>query len=199
MAERRCPTTAQVQAMIDAGGGGDYYPETRFLRASRYHIMPYGTNTTLALVANRLYGVPFFTPVARTITKIAIHVTTLGTSASARLGIYQDGGAVYPTTLISDCGTVVMTSTGLKGITGLSINLSANTLYWLALVCNVVATISAITAGTGWQLLGYSTALNAVAGGYWYATFTYATLPNPFSTTSPVVAAVAIPKIAIYF
>src|SRR3989304_4069389 len=58
------------------GGNGDLFALTRFLRASRYHIFPLGTNTTLALAANQLYAVPFFTPVARTVTRAAVHVTT---------------------------------------------------------------------------------------------------------------------------
>ena len=183
---------------IPAGGSGDFYGFTRFLRAGRYHIFPAGTNTTRALTANQLYATPFFTPVARTVTKIAIHVTTLGSGANARLGIYADDGTVYPGSLVADCGVVSMASTGLKEITGLNITLNANTLYWLCLVPSVAATISAVTAGAHWSLLGYGTALNVVGAAYWRVAFTYAALPATFPAGAAAQTA-AVPKVAIWF
>ncbi len=175
----------------------DLFPLTRFLRATRYHIWPAGTNTTIALTANTLNAVAFITPVARTITRMAIQVTTLS-AGNARLGIYIDDGSVYPESLLLDAGTVDTGSTGIKEITGLNTSLLANTLYWFVLVTNATPTISAVTAGTAWQPLGYtSTALNVVGAGYWQVSFSYAALPNPFPSGATTTAN-HLPKIAVF-
>jgi hypothetical protein len=90
----------------------------RYRLGSRYHTSFFDSNGTLALTINRLYAVPFMTADAKTITRIAIHVTTLGTAAHARLGIYQDNGSIYPGSRVSDCGVVDCSTTGMKEITG---------------------------------------------------------------------------------
>jgi hypothetical protein len=178
-------------------GGGDYFALTRFLLPSRYHIFPVGANTTLTLTVNYLYAVPFFTPVPRTVTKMAIHVTT-AVAGNARLGIYQDNGSIYPGSLVIDAGTVDTSTTGLKEITGLNISFSANTLYWIVLVANAAPTISAISSGQGWGLLGYTTLLSASGGSYWTVSYTYGTLPATFPGGASASSATP-PKIAIYF
>lgn len=190
-----------IQGVPGADGpmGPDYYALMRFLLPGRYHTFPGGgASGTLALTAGQLYGIPFYNAQARTVTKIAIHVTTLGSAASARLGVYQDNGSLYPGTRVADCGVVSMAATGLKEITGLDISLAANTLYWLALVCNVGATVAALTAGNGWLLLGYSTALNVVGYGFYRVAFAYGALPTPF-TAGGAAQNTAIPKIAVWF
>lgn len=187
------------QGKVQIGASGDNYALTRHLLTNRYHIgSVIAPNTTLALTANRLYAVPFFTPVARTITKMAIHVTTLGTGAVTRLGICQDNGSIYPGALVVDAGTVDCSTTGFKSISGLSVPWSPNTLYWALLVASVAFTLSAVTAGYGWQLLGYTTSLNVVGYGYYYVSYTYASLPDPFPD-SATLANAATPKIAVYF
>jgi hypothetical protein len=180
------------------GGGADYFALTRFLLPSRYHIFPLGLASTGAINANYLYAVPFFTPVARTVTKMAIHVTTLA-AGNARLGIYQDNGSIYPGSLVADAGTVDTSSTGLKEITGLNISLSANTLYWIVLVANVAPSLVVTPSGGGWQPLGYSTSLNVTGGAFWTVYFTYATLPATFPGGATAQTSTATPKIAIYF
>ena len=181
-----------------AGGAGDYAP-LRYRLAGRYHSCFPDSNGTLALTINRLYAVPFYVVQALITTRIAIHVTTLGSSANCRLGIYQDNGSIYPGTRISDCGTVAMTSTGIKEITGLNISFAANTLYWLSCVCNVAATISAFTVVYVNALLGFpTTALNTVGFSSYYVAFTYAALPTPYPVSATLNNA-AFPKIALYF
>jgi hypothetical protein len=181
-----------------AGGSGDY-ALLGYRRAGRYHSCFPDSNGTLALTINRLYAVPFFAVKSLNISRIAIHVTTLGSSSSARLGIYQDNGSIYPNNLISDCGVVSMTSTGIKEITGLNIAFSANTLYWLVLVCNVAATISALAIVYLNALLGYpTTALNTVGFSSYYVAFTYAALPATYPGSATLNNA-AFPKIAVYF
>jgi hypothetical protein len=167
--------------------------------AGRYHSCFPDSTSTLALTINRLYAVPFIVVDAKTITRIAIHVTTLGASSSCRLGIYQDNGSLYPGNLVSDCGIVSMTSTGIKEITGLNIALSANTLYWLTCVCNVAATIASFAVVYVNALLGYpTTALNTVGFSSYYVAFTYGVLPATYPVSATLNNA-TFPKIGVYF
>lgn len=179
-------------------GGGDNSP-LRYRLSGRYHSALPDSNGTLALTVNRLYAIPFVVVDAKTITRIAIHVTTLGASANCRLGIYQDNGSIYPGSRVSDCGTVTMTSTGIKEITGLNISLTANTLYWLVCVCDVAATIVAFAVVYVNAILGFpTTALNTVGFASYYVAFTYAALP-PTYPGSATLSNAAFPKIAVYF
>jgi hypothetical protein len=92
-----------------------------------------------------------------------------------------------------------MATTGMKEITGLNISLSANTLYWLVLVCNVAATVAAFAVVYLNALLGYpTTALNTVGFASYYVAFTYAALPTPYPGSATLNNA-AFPKIAVYF
>jgi hypothetical protein len=73
----------------------------------------------------------FYIPESVTVDRVAINVSTLGTGV-ARLGLYNhDSATGRPSTLISDWGTVSVTTTGVKEIT------ISNTLtkgwYWFAM------------------------------------------------------------------
>lgn len=176
----------------------DLYALTRLLRASRYHMFPLGTNINYLPTPNRLYAIPFLTPVARTVTRMAIHVT--GASAgNARLGIYQDDGSIYPGSLVADAGIVSTSTTGLKEITGLNISLLANTLYWTVFDTNAsAASIASLAAGTGWSLLGYDTSLAVAGSGYWLVEYAYNALPATFPANADAINT-NILKIALYF
>jgi hypothetical protein len=116
------------------------------------------------------------------------------------VGIYQDNGSIYPGSLVADAGTVDTSSIGLKEITGLSISLSANTLYWFVLVTNVAPSLVVTPSGGGWQPLGFdTTTLNVTGGAFWKVSFTYATLPATFPGGGAAQTSTATPKIAIYF
>lgn len=185
-----------IQGVQGVSGVG----QASYRLASRYHTSFPDSNGTLALTTGRLYAIPFMVADTKTITRIAIHVTTLGSSASARLGIYQDNGSIYPGNLVSDCGVVAMTATGMKEITGLSIALTANTLYWLVLVCNVAATVAAFAVVYLNALLGYpTTALNTVGFSSYYVAQAYGALPTPSYPGSATPNNAAAPKVAVYF
>jgi hypothetical protein len=127
---------AGVKWAAAAGGGGD--PPSLNMASSTvgHYISPAGADGQIGTGSfvgryQNLYLFPFFMPVAATIDRIAIEVTTSGTG-DLRLGLYQAGvvsGGVA--TLIVDAGTVDPSSTGLKE-----------------------ATISATTLAQGWTLFG---------------------------------------------
>jgi len=182
---------------VDAPAG-DYYALQRHLLASRYHSgQPGSANITRTLVANRLYAVPFFTPIARTVTRIAIHVTT-AVAGNARLGIYQDNGSIYPGSLVIDAGTVDTSTTGLKAITGLSVSFSANTLYWMVLVSDGTATLAATDSPSTWGLLGFNTAFNLSEPNCYYVSFTYDALPATYPAGATL-AGITLLRICPYF
>jgi hypothetical protein len=90
---------------------------------------------SIALVANQLEVIAY--PVIRKITfdRIAIYVGAAGAAGTkARLGIYQDDGNCYPSTLVLDAGTVDVDGTGLKVIV-IDQQLDKG-LYWLAVISN---------------------------------------------------------------
>jgi hypothetical protein len=177
---------------------GDLFALTRFLRTSRYHVFPLGANATFTLDPNILHAIPYISPIPRTVTRIAIQIVT-AVAGNARLGIYQDGGGIYPGSRILDAGEVATGTTGLREITGLNVSLLANTLYWLALVTNASGpVVSAMTAGQAWPLLGYGATLHTSGGNAWSVSFTYGALPATYPTGGGVMAGNAI-KIAIFF
>jgi hypothetical protein len=176
---------------------GDFFAVTRFLRASRYHVFPHGTYVAMTLAANLLYAVPFVSPVTRTATRIACHVPT-AVAGSIRLGIYQDNGLVHPGSLILDAGIVDTGTVGFKEITGTSVPINANTLYWLVLVANATPGVAAHTVGTSWSLLGYSASLITAGPAHWTVSFTFDALPATFPAgASP--STTHIPRIALFF
>lgn len=154
--------------------------------------------TTGALTANRLYALPFIVPHGATLDRIAINVTTLS-AGNVRLGIYNNNSNVglYPGTLLTECGAVDVGSTGVKSI---SINQTlTDGLYWLSLLSSSTPTIRCLAALTITPLLGYSSTLGSeVAGSGVYVSFSYASLPSSFPTSSPsVINAAPIPGVFV--
>ncbi len=162
--------------------GGDHYPLTRYLLSGRYHCSSFlGATIAFNSDANTLYAYPFITPIARTVTRMAVHVTT-GLAGNTMFGIYEDNGSIYPGNLLSQAGIIDSTSTGLKEVTGLSISLSANTLYWLATNSDVGPILAATDDDFGWSILGFSlTELTGVGYNQYWKVDTYdGTLTDPY-------------------
>lgn len=157
--------------------------------------------TTGALTVNRLYAMPFYSPRGGTLDRIGIQVTTLGASGAARLGIYSatSDTNLYPSTLVLDAGTISTATTGMKTLT-ISQALSANTLYWLVLVCGTAAcTIRSLAVGGVWPIFGATNALATASGVGLYVAFTYAALPATFPASATLLSAVPIPAIGVRF
>ena len=93
-----------------------------------------GDLTPASMAADRLQCVPIFIPKATTLTEMGVYRAGGTTaSATARLGLYTSTSEGIPGTLVLDAGTVSVSTTGAKTITGLSQALSAGW-YWAA-VC----------------------------------------------------------------
>lgn len=148
-----------------------------------------------ALVANRLYAMPFIVPKNITVDRIGVQVTTLSTT-TARLGIYSDNGNCYPGSLLLDAGTIDVTSTGAKTI---MINQAlAAGLYWLVIICAATPSIACIATAAVISILGHASAnLNAAQNMGLYVAQTYGTLPGTFPASPTMITAAPIPAIFV--
>ena len=123
-------------------------------------------NQTTALTAGTLYYYPCYFDQAATISVAQIHVTTLGASGTAVLGIYSAGASYQPVARISSFGSVSTATTGSKTLTSLSVAVTRG-LYLLAVLpltanCTLSSHITGFVGGaqrqdgTTGQLLGMS-------------------------------------------
>jgi hypothetical protein len=148
-----------------------------------------------ALVAARMYAMPFLSPKAITLDRIGVYVSTLSTT-TARLGIYADGGNCYPGSLLLDAGTIDVTSTGAKTIT-ISQALAVNTLCWLVIVCAATPAIYCIPVAGVINVLGTSNALGTAMNCGLYVAQTYGALPGTFPSSPTLITAAPIPAIFV--
>jgi hypothetical protein len=88
---------------------------------------------TIDSSAQRLYLAPIFLPVAMTVDRIAVQVTTAVAGTLSALAIYNHSATTFrPSTLLLNAGTINTGTTGLKSIT-ISQALNAG-IYWVALL-----------------------------------------------------------------
>ncbi len=184
----------------DPGVGVDvsYYRKTGVTNYEAWFTSP-RAGTALAgtaLVANRIYAMPFICPKNITLDQIGVYVSTLSTT-TARLGIYADNGNCYPGSKLLDAGTIDVTATGAKKLT-INQALTAGTLYWLVIVCAATPAIYCIPVAGVINVLGTSNALGTAQNAGLYATLTYGVLPTGFPTAGlTMITAAPIPAIFV--
>ena len=154
--------------------------------ANWYSSNTYGQSVDLleAATANVTRAFPFIVGAGFTADRIQFEVTTVvaGANSNCNVGIYNDGGNLYPSTLLVDGGQKSTASLGLKTTT-ISTSLSANTLYWLVYNCHKTPTLRSISPADIPAVLGWdantSGASRQITG--WTVSRTYAsTLPATF-------------------
>lgn len=193
---------AQTTLHSHAGGGAtqdfSFYRKYGVTNYESWYTSP-KAGTALAgtaLVANRIYAMPFICPKAITIDQVGVYVSTLSTT-TARLGIYSDNGNCYPGNLLLDAGTIDVTATGAKKI-AINQTLAANTLYWLVIVCAATPAIYCIPVAGVINILGHPAALGTAQHAGLYATLTYGVLPATFPTAGlTMITAAPIPAIFV--
>jgi hypothetical protein len=136
-------------------------------------------NGSIAMVAGKIYAVPFLVTKQETFDRIAITVLT-GSAGSARLGIYADSGSCAPGALLVQ-GEIDTTAIGDKEIT-ISQALTPG-LYWLAALFQATPNVRCPLIFS--DLIGYGGDI-ASAGNTscYYTTQTYGALPNPHPTAT---------------
>jgi hypothetical protein len=89
-----------------------------------------------------------------------------------RVGVYADtGSTTQPGGLLLDAGVLTNPGTGWNSVTGLSLSVTLNTIYWLSAVCDSVSP-------------DYFVPYINSAGYVRYATHTYGPLTDPAEATS---------------
>lgn len=158
--------------------------------------------STLALVANRGYAVPFVAPArGGTIDEIEVYVTTGVAATNVRFGIYSNLGAtdLYPGTLVLDCGAFTSTASSTKRTASISQALTPGALYWLVVVSDGAPTIRAGSTNQAGPILGTASSANTTYTTHLYATLTYGSLPTPFPTSGATAATAAFPGLFYRF
>jgi hypothetical protein len=151
-----------------------------FSRSGLYYAAnsPTVTTSTTTLSSLRLQAIAISRAV--TVDRIGVEVTTGVATSVTRMGIYQDDGTGYPSTLILDAGTIDASTNGYKEIT-ISQALAAGN-YWIGAVNQVADATMRVNTGavSAVGLIAPGTLTNAsayVMGGV------TAGLPSTFSAT----------------
>lgn len=109
-----------------------------------------GLGSGATLLANRVYAVPIFLERPTTFVKIAVEVLTLAAGV-CRLGLYANAvdvnGLNSPGALVTDYGTVDVSSTGVKEIV-ISETLDRD-LHWLGFSSDVAPILQGLTSTPG--------------------------------------------------
>jgi hypothetical protein len=118
---------------------------------------PQGSNATLLMVENKLYAMAVDLPIATTLRKIGLEVTTVGgASGVIRLGVYADSGGL-PAARILDAGTIdgtILFSTTPGAVTGLTQAIGPGRIWLVAASqaqAGTQATVRAIAINLPWM------------------------------------------------
>lgn len=175
---------SDVRKQAEYQAGGDFF------RPGYYHAgSPTSTSTsTMTLIVNRLYMVPFHVPVKRSFDRIGVVVTSAGgAGAVLRLGVYANSLG-YPGSLVVADSTVLTNTTGAKEMT-ISHTFDPG-LHWIGVVAQVSAcSMTGYTSvhSTPWGAFSQSAGTNppnATAANFPYRDSTGGALPSPFSGAS---------------
>lgn len=202
-------STAASGLQWTTSGGGTTDKDDQYYRQTgstldRFYIAGMGNSTALVTAAspsaNVLRALPFYSTRGGTLDSIGI-ATTVTASGASRIGIYQatSDTNLVPNNLILDCGTVSHTTpTGAKTLS-INVSLTANTLYWVAIVHSGSAgTIRALAVGGCGAVFGLDSAFGTAPGIGFSGSFAYAPLPATFPAGA-ILAAVPIPAIGVRF
>lgn len=150
-----------------------------------------------AVTLNAMYLRPFVLTDADTLTAIAWENTNSTVGALARLGVYGSDAALEPDARIVDFGTFTSDTTGLRAVTGLSQALSADTLYWLAIVFQTAAPNVRHDAGyTPWVS---STAFPTGAGAGWNSAYVETGVSGALPANTGTIVATDSPALGAAF
>ena len=202
--------TVDAQGRLTAASSGSAGSTAKGFRAvSGHYYHAQGLNAFASAVpisANTLYCVPFRFRSTETWTKIHAYVNAAASGGNLRFGIWcpddsGDGLSTSAFTLISDCGTVSMATTGLKEITGLSVSIDANKIYLLSLLSDQAwtalgASVSIAGAqGVEWLTFGQTSSFNFYLANQFTKSLTYGALPSTITGAS--LTAANIPAIGL--
>jgi len=157
-----------------------------------------GTYTSITLLANRLYALPFMAGTTATFDQASAGgFTNCGTlfplafitgaavaAMSCKLAVYDSiAGMRHPDHVLFQSGDLAVSTsaTEVGAIPPPSLVLRRGTLYWFVLWCNGAASIRAFPTAMSWPFAGGNGSVTDIAGNSYRATSTYAaSFPDPF-------------------
>jgi len=143
------------------------------------HSINYGAGVSGALIANRLYLIPFRPAVNIPYTALGINVLTLIAGSLARVLIYSDSNA-SPSTKLYESTDLNCATAGVKSVT-VSGTFLAGTTYWLGLYSNLNPSVSFLNViAIPTVRLTTTTPLT-----YVFTTTTFGSAPSTITSTSP--------------
>jgi hypothetical protein len=170
-------------ATAAGGGGGALVPKIRTgSTANRWYsagVITAQAPTSNVVTANHLRALPFVSPQAITVDRLAVECTN-GVAGNLRMGIYSDDGNCYPASPLVDSGSISSNTTGVITAT-VSQALTAGTLYWLVFIASAAPTLRAMNMAQLTPILGWSSTIGNNIGVGWDASFTFAAFPTPFT------------------
>jgi len=154
------------------GGGGSAAQATPFVipSANRYrsNMVTAGSYTTLSMTANRIYFSPIIFPMTWSCVAIGSYVTTAGSGASGRVGVYASDSDGYPTgSPLVATGDYNASTTGLKEDTSATYTFTAGTQYWLATTVDATFTLRAIPRASMYEMDIVPLSAGGNVGFYW--------------------------------
>lgn len=111
-------------------------PQIDTAAAARYYSTPSHqlSGSSRTVVAGDLIAVPFLYTAARPVDAFALEVTTLGTSAVARVGLYSVGANGLPAKLLIESADIDCSTTGVKVATFGAVSIPPGW-YYILLAC----------------------------------------------------------------
>lgn len=199
-----------LQAAGGGGGGGGYLERLRKkggagvwpLKRWMYAGAVAASVATTPPSTGQIYTMPIFSGIGGTLADIAFENTTLAAAGGVvRLGVYSNiPGDTYPGSLLYDSGDMAIDgATGVKQKNGLSIALTADSLYWATFLMGVATcTVRSINGSAAYAMWGSdinalvfsNTANYCLSHG-----FAYGALPSSFPTSAPTMIS-AMPLVA---
>lgn len=154
--------------------------------------------TTKALVANRIYAMPYVAPDrGGTIDELEVYVTTGVAATNLRIGIYENlsEAGLYPGALLIDGGAFTSTTSSQKRTASISQALTPGELYWFSVLSDGAPTIRGGSTNQASHLLGTASSANTTYTTHLYANLTYAALPSTFPTAGATAATGSFPGV----
>ena len=144
-----------------------------------FYGLPGQVSGALTLVANKLYGRPFFVPRTITIDRIGIRVVTGEAATNAKLAIYNSNASLQPSSLLLDAGIVSLATAEAVSI---EINQQlTKAWYFFALLANSTTAAVVLISNPSWTPIGMSH-LGGGASSTYYDTRAYADgFPDPWA------------------
>ncbi len=163
---------AQRLSQAWAGVFGEHRPDSEYYGG----LVAIDVTQTVAISQDYLHAIPIMIGKERTVDRIAIRVTVVALTKSAYLGIYEDDGDLYPSSLAVDGATV-----SIHAVDNVEVTISkvlTPGFYWLVILPEADCTIKAHFYTL--PLLGVGGATFDTYYKWWKVSQAYGALPSDF-------------------